>query len=92
MAASGVTGSSERPSLRERIRLMWRVTAFRLTLIFMGVFLLFSVLLVTVSLVTVTGVLNREARNIINQEFVALQRAQARGGVRALASFVERRS
>ena len=82
----------ENRGFRQRLRMLMRMTAFRLTLIFFFVFLVFSVALVTVSLFTVTTVLHREARSVINEELVVLRRTFKRGGVRGLVRAVDQRS
>ncbi|MEO0498096.1 MAG: HAMP domain-containing sensor histidine kinase [Pseudomonadota bacterium] len=84
--------TSKSASPMGRMRMLWRVTSFRLTVIFISVFFIFSVMLVAGSLFTVTGVLHREARNIINDELALMQRAERRGGLQALARTVEARS
>ncbi|MEM1364214.1 MAG: HAMP domain-containing sensor histidine kinase [Pseudomonadota bacterium] len=58
----------------------------------MAVFFLFSVLLVSVSLFTVTTALHREARNVINEELALLTRAERRGGLIAVRRVVDARS
>ncbi|MEO0636995.1 MAG: hypothetical protein AAFY73_10135, partial [Pseudomonadota bacterium] len=84
--------SPEKLSFAQRLRMLWRVTSFRLTLIFMGVFLLFSILLISVSVFTVTSALHRDARSIITEELRLLQRAERRSGLRGLRRVVDSRS
>jgi signal transduction histidine kinase len=91
---SGVAANNPpaRKGLFARLRMMWKVTAFRLTLIFLTVFVIFSLLLVSVSLFTVTSVLHNEARTIIDDEIGLLRRVERRGGLPALIRTVDMRA
>lgn len=79
-------------SLGLRLDALLRTTTFRLALVQAGVVLAFVVALLVYVYVATAGQLTRDAAEAANQEYAALERAYAEGGIRRLNQEVVERA
>ncbi|WAJ26678.1 sensor histidine kinase [Antarcticirhabdus aurantiaca] len=76
----------------ERLRALWRVTAVRLSAIYLLLFAVFAVVLVFYVTATASGVLESQSRETITQEITELGRVYGQTGIYGLVRSIDLRS